>query len=573
LRTVCRQALACPFVVLLIPLLVIVPLPAQQPIPAHKSHDSHDERALMENPAHASAQIAPLLAGLGTHHHPVTTKSPRAQLFFDQGLKLAYGFNHQEALRAFKEAARLDPDCAMAYWGWALALAPNLNLPMQESVAAQAFEAAQLALSKIDKVSDQEAGYIRAVAKLFVMGNKPDRASLDLAYADAMRDLHARYPDDLDAATLYAAALMNLSPWDYWTKDGRPKERTPVILATLEKVLEKDPDHEGALHYYIHAVEAANPKRGEQAADRLNGLAPGAGHLVHMPSHIYIQTGRYRDAMEVNILASQADEGYITQCRAQGIYPLAYYPHNVHFLAWAAMMLGDSRASLEASRKVASNVPKDFKEDAWAIYQTFLSMPLYSMVRFGQWDGILAEPVPPDTLRFHKGIAHYARGLAFLRKGEQQSFAGEEAGLRKILTDPETAKNLVGFSNAEAILGIAHRILLGEQAAAAKDYPKAISLLEKAVRMQDGLMYTEPPDWYYPVRHSLGAVLLEAGLPKEAEVIYWQDLKQFPENAFSLYGVWQSLKAQGREAESAAARKRFETAWAYADKELPASRW
>ncbi len=552
-------------------LLVLVPLAAQQQ--DHKAHDSHDERALKENPAHASSQIAPLLAGLGTHHHPVTTKSPRAQLFFDQGLKLAYGFNHQEALRAFKEAARLDPDCAMAYWGWALALAPNLNLPMQESVAAQAFEAAQLALSKINKVSEQEAGYIRAVAKLFTKEHTPDRAALDLAYADAMRELHSRYPDDLDAATLYAAALMNLSPWDYWTKDGRPKERTPVILTTLEKVLEKDPDHEGALHYYIHAVEAADPKSGEQTADRLRGLAPGAGHLVHMPSHIYIQTGRYRDALEVNILASQADEGYITQCRAQGIYPLAYYPHNVHFLAWAAMMLGDSRTALEASRKVAANVPKDHKEDAWAIYQTFLSMPLYSLVRFGQWDEILAEPVPPDTLRFHKGIAHYARGLAFLRKGEPQSFAGEEAGLRKILTDPETAKNLVGFSNAEAILSLALAILEGEQAAKARDYTKAISLLEKAVRMQDGLMYTEPPAWYYPVRHSLGAVLLEAGLPKEAEVIYWQDLKQFPENGFSLYGVWQSLKAQGRDAEADAIHRRFQTAWAYADTDLPASRW
>lgn len=572
MRAAIPQAVARPLTELLAFFLISSPLLAQQ-AQGHKSHDSHDERALKESPAEASSQIAPLLAGLGTHHHPVTTKSARAQLFFDQGLKLAYGFNHQEALRSFKEAARLDPDCAMAYWGWALALGPNLNLPMQEAVAGQAFEAAQLALAKIDKVSEQEAGYIRAVAKLFAREYAPDRAALDLAYAEAMRDLHLQYPDDLDAATLYAAALMNLSPWDYWTKDGRPKERTPVVLAALERVLQKDPDHEGALHYYIHAVEAADPTRGEPSADRLKGLAPGAGHLVHMPSHIYIQTGRYRDAMEANILASQADEGYITQCRAQGIYPLAYYPHNVHFLAWAAMMLGESRAALQASRKVASNVPKDLKEDAWAIYQTFLSMPLYSMVRFGQWDDILAEPVPTDTLRFCRGISHYARGLAFLDKGQDDASAKEEASLRKILSDPETPKNLVGFSNAETILGLALEILQGERAAKAKDFPRAISHLEKAVRMQDGLTYTEPPDWFYPVRHNLGAVLLEAGLPKEAEVVYWQDLKQFPENGFSLFGVWRSLKAQGRDAEAAAAQKRFQTAWAYADTELPASRW
>jgi tetratricopeptide (TPR) repeat protein len=331
-------------------------------------HNTHDARALKEDPRLAPGQIAPVLEGLGDHHRKVTTTSERAQLFFDQGLKLTYGFNHQEALRAFKEAARLDPECAMAYAGWALVLGPNLNLPMAGEVVPQAWEAIQTAVKLKDRVSEKERGMIEALATRFTDDPEADRAPLDQAYADAMAKLHEKYPTDNDIATLYAASLMNVTPWDYWTKDGRPRQNTPNILAALEGVIERDPHHEGALHYYIHAVEPVDPKRGEKAADLLRGLAPGAGHLVHMPSHIYMQVGRYAESVEANTKASEADEGYITQCRAQGLYPLTYYPHNVHFLAWAAAMQGKGEMALDASRKVAEKVPQDGHGNVWQLY-------------------------------------------------------------------------------------------------------------------------------------------------------------------------------------------------------------
>jgi tetratricopeptide (TPR) repeat protein len=535
--------------------------------------DRHDERALLEDPRLSPGQIAPVLEGLGDHHHPVTTKSERAQAFFDQGLKLTYGFNHQEALRAFKEAARLDPECAMAYWGWALVLGPNLNLPMQAEVVPQASKAIQLALQHKDGVSERDRDYIDALATRHAEDPPADRAPLDAAYAEAMRRLHEKYPEDLDAATLYAAALMNLSPWDYWGKDGRPKEHTPEILRALEAVLERDPRHQGALHYYIHAVEAADARRGEAAADQLRGLAPGAGHLMHMPSHIYMQLGRYAEGYEVNTLAAKADEGYIAQCRAQGIYPLGYYPHNVHFLAWAAIMQGRRAAAIEASRKVASKVPEDHHGDHWALYQTFLSMPLYTMVRFGSWEEILGEPRPPRGMRYWTGIGHYARGMAYVHTNRADEAGEELTALARIADDPETPEVLVGFSNAGALLTVAKELLAGELAAERGRYDEAIGHLDRAVRFEDSLVYSEPPDWYYPVRHTLGAVLLEAGRFKEAEIVYWQDLRKNQENGYALYGLWQSLKSQGRSEDAAEIERRFRTAWRDADVELVSSRF
>ncbi|MFZ0429372.1 MAG: tetratricopeptide repeat protein, partial [Acidobacteriota bacterium] len=516
---------------------------------------------------------APLLVGLGFHHFPVTTRSPRAQLFFDQGLRLTYGFNHREALRAFKEAARLDPDCAMAYWGWALVLGPNLNLPMQPEAVPQASEAIQLALARVDRVSQRESDLIHALAKRYSNATEEDRGSLDQAYASAMSELFRKYPGDPDVATLYAASLMNLSPWDYWARDGKPGERTPEILRVLKAAREADPVHEGALHYFIHAVEAVHPEWAESAADTLRGRAPGAGHLVHMPSHIYMQLGRYSDAFEVNQLASLADEGYITQCRAQGIYPLGYYPHNIHFLVWAGMMLGKRGEVLEASRKVADQVPAGFTEDHWALFETFLSLPLYSMVRFGRWDEILAEPVPPPHRRLWSGASHYARGLAQAAKGRPEEAERELAQLSAIIEDPTTAEVLVGVSNATTVLEVAREVLAGELAGSRRQHDQAIAHLERAVRLQDGMFYTEPPDWYYPVRHNLGAALLDAGRAEEAETVYWQDLRRYPENPFSLFGLGQSLSAQGRKAEAEAVRTRFEKAWAQADCELTSSRW
>jgi len=536
-------------------------------------HNRHDPRALDEDPRLAPGQIAPVLEGLGEHHHPVTTSSERAQQFFDQGLSLTYGFNHQEALRAFKEAARLDPDCAMAYWGWALVLGPNLNLPMRPDVVAQAWEAIGMALERRDGVSPRERAYIEALARRFAEDPQADRAPLDAAYAEAMAALHAGDPDDTDAATLYAAALMNTMPWNYWTRDGNPRENTEELLSVLEQVIEQDPQHEGALHYYIHAVESVDAERGRKAADLLRGLAPGAGHLTHMPSHIYMQVGRYADAYADNALAAKADEGYIAQCRAQGIYPLGYYPHNVHFMAWAAIMQGRSAAAIEAARKVASKVPEDHHGNTWQLYQTFLSMPLYTLVRFGEWRQVLGEPEPPAGMLYWRGIWHYARGMAYTHTGRTRRAAKELAALNDIAEDPATSELGIGFTSGTRLLTIAREVLAGELAAKHGDHADALAHLDRAVRLEDSLLYTEPPDWYYPVRHSLGAVLLEAGYPLEAEVVYWQDLREHRENGYALYGLWQALEAQGRTDEAAVVQSRLRAAWADADVQLSSSRF
>jgi tetratricopeptide (TPR) repeat protein len=388
-----------------------------------------------------------------------------------------------------------------------------------------------------------------------------------------MRGLHEKYPEDTDAATLYAAATMELSPWNYWTPDGRPRERTPDLLAVLEAVLERDPRHEGALHYYIHAVESVDPRRGERAADALRDLAPGAGHLLHMPSHIYMQLGRYAESYDSNVEATEADEGYLAQCRAQGIYPLNYYPHNVHFLAWAAFMQGRSAEALAAARKVAAGVPTDLEGDDWALFETFLAMPLFTMVRFGMWDEVAAEPEPADHTLFTKGVWRYARGMAAVHGGERKRAARELAELRRVGANPRAASIPVGFSTVERLLDIAASVLAGEIDAARGRHDAAVAHLDRALRLESGLQYNEPPAWYYPVRHTLGAVLLEAGRPVEAEIVYWDDLVENPENGWALYGLWRALEAQGRDAEAAGIKERFDAAWAAADDELDSSRF
>ncbi|MDH3591867.1 MAG: hypothetical protein OER88_08320 [Planctomycetota bacterium] len=541
---------------------------------AHAQHtDMHDARALRDDPAAASAPLAPKLTGLGKHHLPVTTRSEPAQAFVDQGMLLTYGFNHQEALRAFKEAARLDPECAMAYWGWALVLGPNLNLPMDASVAPQAWDAIGRAVALKDGVTPKERMLIEALAKRYAPEEPEDRGALNAAYALAMKGIAAKFPDDPDVATLYAAALMNQSPWNYWNRDGSPREKTPAILAQLEHAMKLDPKHEGALHYYIHAVEPVDPDRGVAAADTLLTLAPGAGHLVHMPSHIYMQVGRYDEAYDANAEASRADEGYIAQCRAQGIYPLGYYPHNVHFQAWAAILQGRSEDALRLSRKVAAKVPADMHGDSWALYQTFLSMPLFTLTRFGRWEEILEEAQPPDQALFWRGAWHYARGLAFVRTGQLDDGARELKLIDAICTSEEATQQIVGFSTTDRVLTIAREVLHGELLAAKGDHDGAIAHLSRAVRIEDGMLYSEPPTWYYPVRHTLAAVLIEAGYPDEAETLYWQELDHHRGNGWSLYGLWQSLKAQGRDDEAAGVRAQFDASWAKADVKLEGSRF
>ncbi len=533
----------------------------------------HDPRALDSNPLTATERIAPILEGLGDHSLPVTTDSAQSQYFFDQGLRLTYGFNHSEALRAFKEAIRLDSTNAMAYWGWALTLGPNINLPMQPDVVAQAYEAITQSVALKANSSPREQAYIDALAVRYTDDPEADRGPLDAAYAEAMAELHERYPDDPDAATLYAASLMNLSPWDYWRGDGSPQPNTRTVIDVLETVIANYPKHTGARHYYIHAMEKEQALLAEQAADELANLAPGAGHLVHMPAHIYMRIGRYEDSYAANELASRADEGYIAQCQAQGIYPLGYYPHNVHFLVWSAMYQGRQAAALAAARKVYDAIPSDLDGDATRQFEQFISQPLVAMVRFGDWEGVLAEPQPPQDAKYWTGIWHYARGLARANMGEPRRARRELATLTDLAGEQGMDEYITFLSDARSLLNIAVEVLAGEIAANRNRHEEAISHLERAVRLQEGLVYSEPPEWYFPSRHYLGAALLDAGRPAEAEVVYWADLREHPENGYSLFGLSAALRAQGKDVLAAEAASRFETAWAKADVQLTSSRF
>lgn len=390
-----------------------------------------------------------------------------------------------------------------------------------------------------------------------------------------MAKLVKRYPDDLDAATLYAAALMNLQPWDYWALDGSPKGYTETVLETLQSVVERDPRHAGALHYYIHAVEARHPERGERHADMLGGLMPGAGHLVHMPSHIYMRVGRYADSYEANLRATDADESYITQCRAQGIYPLNYYPHNIHFMAWAAMVQGRPQAALEAARKIVDKVPPELStnKNIWALYETFLSQPMFMLVRFGMWEEMLAEPRPDIESQFMTGIWHYGRSLAYVHTGRLAEARQELEPLTAARKAMGEVEHYVGFGTAGILLTIAEEIVRGELAYAGGDTIRGLARLERAVRLEDGLRYNEPPDWYFPVRHLLGAMLLDAGRPNEAEVVYAADLRKNPENGYSLFGLKLALEQQGKDEDATAVAERFERAWADATHKLTSSRF
>ena len=519
-------------------------------------------------------QIAPRLQNLGNHKFIVTTSSPRAQLFISQGIMLTYGFNHAEANRSFREAARLDPNCAMAYWGLALVLGPNINLPMPPEAEPQAYALIQKAMALKEGASPKEQAYIDALATRYSGATNPDRQILNRAYVEAMRQLHERYPNDLDAATLYAEALMDLRPWNYWTRDRRPYPETKKVIQLLEYVLARNPNHPGAIHLYIHTVEYGRPTLAEAGAERLWKLAPGAGHLVHMPSHIFRRIGRYADASKSNQDAIAADEDYIVQCRAQGIYPLAYYPHNIHFLWDSASMEGRSRVAIDAARKSAASIPDGAWREVPLLHQ-FVVSPLFAYTRFGKWDLILSESRPPADSPFWTGVWHYARGLAFTANGRFKLAAEELHRLEALAGDQSLKDFRVTFSRngAKAILEIAVEVLTGEMAAGQKDYTEAIARLHRAVLLEDNLIYNEPPDWHVPVRQSLGAVLLTAGRAAEAESIYWQDLKHNPENGWSLFGLMMSLRAQEKGEQALAVEKRFHKAWNQADVRLTASRF
>ena len=524
--------------------------------------------------ADESQRVAPLLEGMGEHHHPITTDNPMVQRFFDQGLVLAYGFNHAEAARSFREAIRLAPECASCYWGLSYVLGPNINSMMDASDLPEAWNALQQAVEHKDKASPKEQAFIEALSKRYTAEAPADRSHLDRAYADAMGEVARRFPDDTDASTLYAEALMDTTPWDYWLENGEPKPDTIEILATLESVLERDPSHPGANHFLIHAVEVWYPERGVAAADRLGAVVPGAGHLVHMPSHIYLRVGRYSDASAANLAAIEADDEYVTACRKQGMYPVMYMPHNHHFLWAAATLEGRSQLAIDTAREMASRQDAEkMRQPGYSTLQHYWITPLYAMVRFGRWEEILQQPSPDSDLIYPVGVWHYARAIALIRTQRLDGAAQELAGLRKILADPALASITVwDLNDAASLLTIAGEVVAGELATAQGDLDSGIQHLETGVMLESELTYDEPPTWHSPVRLNLGAVLLQANRAAEAERVYREDLQIFPENGWALIGLQQSLEAQGKDREAEAAAQRFTKAWQNADLVLTASR-
>jgi tetratricopeptide (TPR) repeat protein len=548
---------------------VVLALAVSAPILVAQSHKHYTDAPQGETPA-ASGQLAPRLQNLGPHVFPVTTSSEQAQAFINQGLNLAYGFNHAEAGRAFREAARLDPGCAMAYWGQALVLGPNINASMDPADEPKAHAAAQKALELAAAASTRERGYIEALTRRY-NGNPADRATNDRAYSAAMREVVQKFPDDLDAAALYAESVMDLRPWGYWTPDGRPHEGIAEIQSQLESIIQKNPHHPGGLHFYIHLMEPVKPALAEPAADRLLTLMPAAGHMVHMPSHIYQRVGRYADSIRSNQLAVQADEDYLTQCRAQGLYPMGYYPHNIHFLWWAATMDGQSKLALDSAARVAQKVPDEMLGEM-PMLAGFRVIPYYAMVRFERWDDLLRRDAPAQPSPFLQGMWRYARGRALVARGRLAEAERLLKELRTIVADKSLNQPMFSPNTMRAVLRIAPEALAGEIAASRKQYDQAVAHLDRAVRMEDGLVYTEPAEWVYPARHQLGAVLLAAGRPDEAETVYWEDLKRYPENAWSLAGLAAALRAQKREADAALIDQRLKTAAARSDVDFNTTR-
>ncbi|HWA29880.1 MAG TPA: hypothetical protein VG867_02220 [Rhizomicrobium sp.] len=524
----------------------------------------------------ADKKGAPVLTGYGDHHHPITMNDPQTQAFFDQGVRLMFAFNHAEAIRSFREAARLDPNCAMCWWGVAFALGPNINLPMQPDAVAPAVAAVQRAQSLESKASPEEAEWIEAIAKRYSTDPKADRHAMDEAFAAAMGKVWHDYPSDHDAGVFYAESMMDTQPWDYWEADGQtPKGHGGEIVSTLETVLKEEPLHPGALHLYIHAVEASNtPERAEATADKLEPLMPAAGHIVHMPAHIYFRVGRYEDAVKVNILAAQKDEEYIAACKAQGFYPLAYYAHNIHFLWTSSEMLGQYQLAHEAAMRLvkatADGVPQAVQMPA---VQLYMFVPVVTDIRFGKWDAALAEPRPSKDLKLAMAVSLYARGFAYANKHDLKRAAQDRAQLAAMIAGNElTAVDGFGIPGTQmAKVGLA--LLDGEIARAKGDKSAMLAGFGQANDLYIALPYTEPDYWHEPVSHIYGAALLEAGKPREAEEIYRDSLKVHRIDGWALYGLAQALDAQGKKEEAAATRAEYAKVWKLADVQITSSRF
>lgn len=526
--------------------------------------------------AAASAANGPkLFDSFGELHRDIGSTVPAAQAYFDQGLRMAYGFNHDAAGRAFAEAARLDPRCAICLWGQALVLGPNINLPMDPATAKDATTLAQRALQLAAHATPADRALIDALQLRYVDPAPSDRAPLDRAYAEAMAKVVLDFPGDDDAATLYAEALMDLAPWAQWA-GGKPTEHTPRVLGALERVLARNPRHIGAMHYYIHATEASpTPERALPYADALAALAPGSGHLVHMPAHTYIRVGRYHDATLTNFAATTADKAFLSVCRgSNGVYPLGYVPHNWHFASMSASLTGSRALALQASEQTAQRADHALMgEPSMAFMQVFIATPLYTRVRFGDWDAILAQAQPPAALPFPTAIWHFARGMALLRSSRPAEADLELAALGAIARDPAMANVVFGVNRADGVLAVALPLLQGERLRMQGRHAQAIAALRAAMAAEDRLNYNEPADWPLPVRPYLGAALLEAGDARAAAEAYRQDLGTYPDNGWSLYGLAQAQRQQNDAAGAADSERRYREAWQWADAPLTASRY
>ncbi len=523
-------------------------------------------------PVDTTQRISPLFENLGDLSYAITTKNEMAQTFFNQGLKLTYAFNHAEAHRSFMEASRLDPTAAMTYWGQAYALGPNINDPQPpDDRKEKTNEALAKAKKLMSNATPKEQALITALSARYSEDLTKDVAELNMDYMNAMAKVLQEFPEDAEVQVLYAASVMNTVPWNYWDKEGNPSPNIPEAKAALEKAMELNPDNPGAHHYYIHMVELPKPDLAVSSADKLGGLMPAAGHIVHMPSHIYIRVGRYLDAVKANQAAILADEDYISQCYSQGLYPLGYYPHNIHFLWSAASLLGNSEIAIDAAKKTAEKVPVgEFIE--MPFLQDFASIPMLAYTRFGKWNEILTIPAPDPNIKHLTLIRHYARGMAFVRKGNSKEAQEELDAIAALKKDPDL-ETIVATAHNPSInsANIAYEVVAGELAALNGNVDKAIEHLKKAVEFEDGLTYTEPAAWHIPTRQNLGAVLMEAKKYEEAEKIYREDLEVLRQNGWSLMGLHNSLKAQGKLEETKTIKEEFDKAWEHSDIDIKTS--
>ncbi len=516
----------------------------------------------------ARPRPAPLFEHLGKYSRSIATKDPLAQRYFSQGLVLTYGFNHAEARRSFLAALSLDPKCAMCAWGAGLVLGPNINLAMQESDNAEAYRMAQESLRLASGASAVERALIQALAVRYQPQWTPDRSASDRAYADAMRQVARQFPNDPDVLALFAESLMDLYPWNYWEAGGVARAETIEAIAAIQQAIALQARHPGALHYMIHLMEEVRPEDGIAAADALRGLVPDAGHLLHMPGHIYLRVGRYADSLRINIEAGKADESYINQCQVQGFYAVGYHPHNWHFVAVSASLLGNREQAMLGAEKTGHLMHgRAYGDPVMGLtVQHFDMIPMMTAARLGLWDKVLAMPAPSQTGDYAAGLAHFARGLAISARGDGVAARAELAALQKILANPDLANAYVSVRNtAKGILAVGERYLAGDLLLRERQYDAAIAALRQAVVNEDALGYNEPEDWNNPARLLLGTAYLEAGQPANAEIAFRGDLTRHPGNGWALFGLERSLRALGNEAGATEAQRRFTAAWSQAD--------